>query len=394
MYASIFTDSPECSDNLTVFQELWKQAAVRVSACADLLLAGKGELVTRLVHKLDPGKTIWLHRFRCRPMKRSVRHTSSEKAWFARLQDDMKVQRAREIENPGSGDLLVVACATKAMVLKLGKMFTNIGVEGEVMQSLPMKLIHGDTDEPEIEKLYADPDKYMSGVRFLAFNTKVTVALDFKCTPILRGYAHLTYGGGDIRNVGQGLNRFARPDPQGNSQCADPTIYVYTPGTTFEEHRIKYDKRGPAPRVLSLEGMSATLTAKARKNIQIAPMIRSDGTAVGGSLKRLPDWYIETNPIFELERAVNQSKDYHYLEFANWCYYKRYPLRDMEENNWEPPALYDGAIQNNHLVRRVAESSHMFDIALTFSPEVCANLSCAHTYTCAPRLAFHTHLCL
>ena len=334
MYASIFTDSPECSDNLTVFQELWKQAAVRVPACADLLLAGKGELVTRLVHKLDPSKTIWLHRFRCRPMKRIVRHTSDEGAWFCRLMDDMEVQRARETEAPGSGGLLVVACATKAMVLKLGEMFQSIGIqgtEGEAVQPLPMVLIHGDTDETEIEKLYADPDKFLIGTRFVAFNTKVTVALDFKCTPILREYAHMAYMGGDIRNVGQGLNRFARPDPQGNSQCADPTIYVYTPGTTFEKHRVKYAKRKPAPRVLSLEGTSATLAAKAIINNHNAPMVRSDGTAVGGSSKSFPDWYIETNPIFELERAMNQSKAYHFIAFANWCHYKRYPLLNMDD---------------------------------------------------------------
>lgn len=378
MYSEIFTKKEEFSQNLEVFEELYKQSAVRLMACADLLLPSTGELVPRFAHNLDPAKPLLLWRFRCRPMKRAVRYTQDEKKWLARLRTDMEEQRDRERESPGSGGLLVAACSTQKMVIQLGKMFDEVNKESP----LPSRLLHGSIDEEEKLQLSDNADEFLRGVRFCAYNTMMTVGIDFRNTTILRAYAHMHYKGGDIRNVGQGLNRFSRPDPEGNIQCVDPTIYAFVPGVSFEQHRVNKAAAKPAPRILSLQSVSRGLAAEARLNKSTAPIVRGDGTPVGGNGKELTKWYTETNSVFKFEDDIKQSKDWHFLAFTEWCYYKRYPLLQMEEEGWEVPSLFDNAAYDQSLVRRVADASHTFDVMRTLPKEeqyvfkVCS-LACA-----------------
>jgi hypothetical protein len=89
-HAKIFNqDDPRYSDNLQVFEQLYKQCATCIMACADILLPSQGELVPSYVHPLDHSKPLLLWRFRCRPMKRSVRYTQNEDLWLASLRTDM-----------------------------------------------------------------------------------------------------------------------------------------------------------------------------------------------------------------------------------------------------------------------------------------------------------------
>ena len=362
-YSSIFVDKDDKAFNLTVFQHLWKKASVRIAADADLLLPSDGGLVPNFMHLLDPTREIILWRFRCRPMKRIVRYTQKKKVFFDQLTRDIEEQRDRQ---DGSGGLIFLTAASKAMVEKSGKIFNTVNKEHPKMSVL----LHGGTPEPEKRKLFGDPDEHLKGVSFFAANTAMTVGIDIRDTPIVRAYWQCCYMGGNARDCGQNANRLTRPDPNGKLQCGDPNIYCLIPGKSQEEHKKDKQKLQEPPASWSHEKVAKRLETEGRqRRSKVASSFSVGGQALLQGSED-PEFYTATKPIFEKERMDTDRADTHFLAMQAWCHYKRYPMMPMDDPEWQVPELYGrDAVWNNYVAHRDIKSWYYYDTARLKSPE-------------------------
>ena len=361
MFSDIFTKPLTFQGNIKEFERLYQKSAVRIAACADLLLPSRGELVPRFIHNLDTSKLLLLWRFRCRPMRRALHYTQDVKKWMDGIESDMAAQRDEERQCEGKHGLIVDTCATASMVKKMGTKFNSVNKS----QIQPHVLLHGATDENMTNGLFSAPDESLKQAWRFSFNSKLTVGVDFRDSPILRANLYSTYNGGCIRDLGQGANRFTRPTRDGAAQCTDPVIYSYIPGLTVEDHQKNRQKRNTAPKVLSLQTVAGKMQGSRR--IQRTKAAKAFGTSVPENTMQLPCWYTETAPIFELEAQKKDSKDWHFLAAAEWAHHKRYPMIRLEkEENFDDirPSLYpEDALINECISRRDASSSHLYDVS-------------------------------